>query len=250
VARALAADIERGGGTIVTGRAVTAMDVRRDEVVVRAGAGEVRARHVITCAGLHSDRLARMTGHDDGIRILPVRGDYWMLAPAAAARVRALIYPVPDPAYPFLGVHFTRPVHDEVHAGPNAVLAFAREGYRRTDVSARDLAEMVAFPGFRRMAVQHARTGFAEFRRDFSRRAFAAALRRYVPDIADADLSPGPSGVRAQAMDRHGRFLDDFSFGGSGRVLHVRNAPSPAATASLAIGRHLAAEAETRFGLR
>jgi L-2-hydroxyglutarate oxidase LhgO len=205
---------------------------------------------VITCAGLHSDRLARMTGHDEGIRILPVRGDYYTLAPAVAARVRALIYPVPDPAYPFLGVHFTRTIHDEVHAGPNAVLAFAREGYRRGDVSARDLVEMVAFPGFRRMALANARTGFAEYRRDFSRRAFAASLRRYVPDIADDDLAFGPSGVRAQAMDRGGRFLDDFSFGGSGRVLHVRNAPSPAATASLAIGRHLAAEAETRFALK
>lgn len=250
VARALAGEIARDGGAMLPGRAVTAIDLRSDEVVLRTGGGEVRARHVITCAGLHSDRLARMTGHDDGIRILPVRGDYYTLSPVAAARVRALIYPVPDPAYPFLGVHFTRTIHDEVHAGPNAVLAFAREGYGRFDVSVRDLSEMLVFPGFRRMALANVRTGFSEYRRDFSRRAFADSLRRYVPEIADGDLTFGPSGVRAQAVDRHGRFLDDFSFGGSGRVLHVRNAPSPAATASLAIGRHLAAEAETRFALR
>ena len=249
VARALARDIAAGGGTILTGRRVTGIRELADEVVIVTGAGDVRARFLIACAGLHSDRVAAMTGHRDGVRILPVRGDYYTLAPSAADRVRALIYPVPDPKYPFLGVHFTRTIHDHVHAGPNAVLAFAREGYRPRDISARDLLDMVSFPGFYRMALAHGATGFGEFRRDFSRRAFAAALRRYMPDLADEELTFGPSGVRAQALDMRGRFLDDFDFGGSGRVLHVRNAPSPAATASLAIGRHLAEEAEKRFSL-
>ena len=247
VAHALAGDIEAGGGAVLTGRRVTAIRELADEVVIATPGGEVRARFVITCAGLHSDRIAAMTGHRDGIHIVPMRGDYYTLTADAAARIRALIYPVPDPRYPFLGVHFTRTVHDDVHAGPNAVLAFAREGYRVSDVSARDMLELAGFPGFYRMALAHGATGAGEFVRDLSRRAFANALRRYIPDLGDGDLIFGPSGVRAQAVDRRGRFLDDFSFGGSGRVLHVRNAPSPAATASLAIGGHLAAEAERRF---
>jgi L-2-hydroxyglutarate oxidase LhgO len=249
VARALAREIETEGGVILTGRRVSAIKERAGEIVLSSDAGDVVARSLITCAGLHSDRLAAMTGHRDNVRIMPVRGDYYTLAPGARDRVRGLIYPVPDPAYPFLGVHFTRTVHDEVHAGPNAVLALAREGYRRRDVSARDLRDMITFPGFYRMARAHAATGIREGIRDLSRRAFAASLRRYVPEIADDDLVFGPSGVRAQALDRRGRFLDDFSFGGSGRVLHVRNAPSPAATAALAIGRYLARAATEQFGL-
>jgi L-2-hydroxyglutarate oxidase LhgO len=207
------------------------------------------SRFVITCAGLHSDRVAAYTGDADGTRIVPFRGDYYTFAPAAAGLVRGLIYPVPDPRYPFLGVHFTRTVHDEVHAGPNAVLAFAREGYRVRDVSARDLAEMLRFAGFRKLVRAHARTGVTEFRRDLSKRVFLASLRRYIPALRASDLVFGPSGVRAQAVDSGGRLLDDFDFGGNDRVLHVRNAPSPAATASLAIGRHLVDEAEKRFGL-
>jgi L-2-hydroxyglutarate oxidase LhgO len=248
VARALSREIEASGGTILTGKRVSAITERTGEVVLATGQGELVARSLIACAGLHSDRLAAMTGHRDGIRIVPVRGDYYTLKPAAAGRVRALVYPVPDPASPFLGVHFTRTIHDDVHAGPNAVLALAREGYRRRDVSARDLCDLATFAGFYRMVRAHAVTGAREFWRDLSRRAFAASLRRYIPDVADEDLVFGPSGVRAQAIDRDGRFLEDFDFGGSGRVLHVRNAPSPAATAALAIGRHLAAEAEERFG--
>jgi L-2-hydroxyglutarate oxidase LhgO len=246
-ARALAAEITSGGGDILTGRRVCAIKETAAGVRLATSRGDVIARALITCAGLHSDRLAAMTGHRDDVRIVPVRGDYYALAAPAGEKVRALVYPVPDPAYPFLGVHFTRTIHDEVHAGPNAVLAFAREGYRRRDVSVRDLGDLLAFPGFYRMARVHAATGLKELARDLSRRAFAASLRRYIPTIADSDLTLRPSGVRAQALDRGGRFLDDFSFSGSGRVLHVRNAPSPAATASLAIGRHLVAEAEKRF---
>jgi L-2-hydroxyglutarate oxidase LhgO len=248
-ARALARDVEAGGGQILPGRRVTTIMEKANSVVVSTTAGDVAARAVITCGGLHSDRLAGLTGHRDGVRIMPVRGDYYSLSPRTAARVRGLIYPVPDPANPFLGVHFTRDVHDHVHAGPNAVLALAREGYRRRDFSARDVGEMLAFGGFYRMAAANVRTGIGEMWRDVAKAAFAASLRRYIPDIAGEDLTFGPSGVRAQALDSRGCFLDDFSFGGSGRLLHVRNAPSPAATASLAIGRYLAAEAETRFGL-
>ncbi len=248
VARALAREIGERGGAVLLGRCVTAIAPRGDEVVIVTSGGDVVARALVTCAGLHSDRLAAMTGHRDGVHVVPIRGDYYSFTPEAGEKVRALIYPVPDPNYPFLGVHFTRTIHDHVHSGPNAVLAFAREGYRRGDVSIRDLRDMLTFGGFYRMARQHAATGVKETWRDVSRGAFAASLRRYIPDIADDDLTFGPSGVRAQAVDSHGKFLDDFSFGGSGRVLHVRNAPSPAATASLAIGRHLVAEAERRFG--
>lgn len=247
VARVLAREIETGGGVVLLGREVTGIAAGSGEVVVSTTAGGVATRTLITCAGLYSDRIAAMTGHRDDIHVVPVRGDYYSFSPEASAKVRALVYPVPDPAYPFLGVHFTRTIHNHVHAGPNAVLAFAREGYRRSDFSPRDVLDMVTFPGFYRMAREHAATGLDEGWRDLSRHAFAESLRRYIPGIADSDLVFGPSGVRAQALKRNGKFLDDFSFGGSGRVLHVRNAPSPAATASLAIGRHLAAEAERRF---
>jgi L-2-hydroxyglutarate oxidase LhgO len=249
VARALTREIQAGGGEILAGRNVVSIAERSDAVAVSTTGGDVIARAIITCGGLHSDRLAAMTGHRDGVSIIPVRGDYYTLSVGASAHVRALVYPVPDPTYPFLGVHFTRTIHNEVHAGPNAVLALAREGYRRRDFSARDVREMLGFGGFYRMARQQVLTGMREAWRDLSRHAFASSLRRYIPALADDDLTFGPSGVRAQAIDHRGQFLDDFHFGGSGRVLHVRNAPSPAATASLAIGRHLADEAEKRFGL-
>ena len=249
VARALARRIAEMGGAIETNHAVTGIEARRDRVELRSPAGNVSARFVISCAGLHADRVAAFTGDEGTTRIVPFRGDYYTFRPRAASLVRALIYPVPDPRYPFLGVHFTRTIHDEVHAGPNAVLAFAREGYRVTTVSLADLADMVRFRGFRRLARAHVKTGIHELWRDLSKRAFLGSLRRYIPELRGEDLVFGPSGVRAQALDEHGRLLDDFDFGGADRVLHVRNAPSPAATASLAIGRHHAAEAETRFTL-
>jgi L-2-hydroxyglutarate oxidase LhgO len=163
--------------------------------------------------------------------------------------IKALIYPVPDPRFPFLGVHFTRRIDGEVWAGPNAVLAFAREGYRRRDISPTDMARVLTYRGFLRVAGRHAATGLGEMWRDFSRRAFLAALRRFIPELTLADLLPGPSGVRAQAIDIHGQMVDDFAIGGSAHVLHVQNAPSPAATASLAIGDWLAGAAIDRFGL-
>jgi L-2-hydroxyglutarate oxidase LhgO len=251
VADALAQEVTARGGQIETNRTVTAIEQRPGELVVRWGGGEMVARSVIACAGLWADRVAAMTG-DAGTgapRIVPFRGDYYTLTPDAGHLVRGLIYPVPDPRFPFLGVHFTRRIDGEVWAGPNAVLAFAREGYRRTDVSPADLIATLTYPGFLRLAGRHLRTGFAELWRDWSKGAFLRELQRYVPELRGDQLVFGPSGVRAQALARDGTMVDDFDLAGSGRVLHVRNAPSPAATASLAIGRVLAERAIDQFGL-
>jgi L-2-hydroxyglutarate oxidase len=249
VALALAAEIERRGGTIRTGAGVRSVRELPDGLALETPSGEVFASRAIACAGLHSDRVAAMTGDRGDERIIPFRGDYYTLTPAARHLVRGLIYPVPDPRFPFLGVHFTRRIDGEVVAGPNAVLAFAREGYRRTDVSLPDLAGTLLFRGFRRLARRYWRTGLAEMRRDWSKRAFAAELARYVPEIRVRDLVFGPSGVRAQALSADGRLVEDFSITESARILHVRNAPSPAATASLAIGREIAERAIARFGI-
>ncbi len=246
VAGALARDIEAAGGEILLGRRVTAIKDVGGERVVETAAGAVAGRDVIVCAGLQADRLAAMTG-TPGPRIVPFRGDYYRLGPDSARLVRALVYPVPDPRLPFLGVHFTRRIDGEVWAGPNAVLAFAREGYRRRDFSPADLAGTLAYRGFLRVAARYMSTGLGEMWRDFSKGSFLAALRRYLPELTEQDLLPGPSGVRAQAVDITGRLVDDFAIGGSAHVLHVQNAPSPAATASLAIGRWLAAASRKRF---
>jgi L-2-hydroxyglutarate oxidase LhgO len=251
VARAYADDIRALGATIDTSRAVTAIEQRADELVLRTTRGDLVARRLIVCAGLQADRVAAMTGDRtaDRPRIVPFRGDYYTLTPEARHLVRGLIYPVPDPRFPFLGVHFTKRIDGNVLAGPNAVLAMAREGYRRTDVSARDLASSLAYPGFVRLGLRYWRTGAAEMWRDVSKRSFLASLQRFVPEVRSEHLRFGPSGVRAQALARDGSLVDDFMLGGSERVLHVVNAPSPAATSSLAIGRVLAEEAAARFGL-
>lgn len=249
VACALAQEIEARGGRIFTGQRVTGITPRPDIVVVHARAREFLCRNVISCAGLHSDRVAAMTEAAGAMQIVPFRGSYYVLRPQARHLVRGLIYPVPDPRFPFLGVHFTRTIDGEVLVGPNAVLALAREGYRRTDCVPADLWQTVTFAGFRRLARRHWRTGVMELWRDWSKRAFAAELARFIPQIRPEDLLPGPSGVRAQAVDVEGNLMDDFAFGESPHVLHVRNAPSPAATASLAIGRELAEMAIARFSL-
>jgi (S)-2-hydroxyglutarate dehydrogenase len=243
-ALALADEVRARGGEIRTGAAVTAIAAGSREVLVRSTGGALRAAGVVTCAGLWSDRVAAMTDPDPGVRIVPFRGDYYTLGPRAATLVHGLVYPVPDPRYPFLGVHLTRRIDDEVWAGPNAVLAFARDGYRRTDVDPGDLAGTLAFPGFLRLARQYWRTGAAEMWRDWSARSFLAAIRRYLPDVGPADIEPGPSGVRAQALAADGTLVEDFLLTERPRVVHVRNAPSPAATASLAIGREIAARVE------
>ncbi len=251
VALAFADDVRARGGAIHVSRPVTAIRRRADELVLVTPSGEVRARNVIACAGLWADRVAALTGETgaDVPRIIPFRGDYFTLTTDAHQLVRGLIYPVPDPRFPFLGVHLTKRIDGEVWAGPNAVLAFAREGYRRSDVRVRDLANAITYPGFLRLAARFWRVGAAEMWRDWSKGAFLGELRRYVPELRSDQLVFGPSGVRAQALGRDGRLIDDFDLGGSGRVLHVRNAPSPAATSSLAIGRRLAETAIERFDL-
>jgi L-2-hydroxyglutarate oxidase len=249
VALAFADDVRALGGTIETGREVRKIDERAQELVLQTNQGPLVTRRLISCAGLHADRVAAMTSDPGTERIIPFRGDYYTLKPEARALVRGLIYPVPDPRFPFLGVHFTRRIDGEVWAGPNAVLAFAREGYRRRDISLPDLLRVLTYRGFIRLALRYWRTGTAEFWRDLSKRAFVRELRRYLPALESDQLTFGPSGVRAQALDPDGTLVDDFRLGGSDRVLHVRNAPSPAATASLAIGRELADQAVTRFGL-
>ncbi len=251
VTRAYAEDVQARGGTISLGRGVTGIDRTGEGLVVRTTAGEVVAGAVIACAGLWADRVAAMTGDrtPDSPRIVPFRGDYYTLTPEAGALVNGLIYPVPDPRFPFLGVHMTRRHDGQVWAGPNAVLAFKRAGYGRLDISPRDLAEALMYPGFLRLARKFWRTGLGEMWRDASRKAFGNEVRRYVPAIRDDQLRFGPSGVRAQALSRDGTLVDDFDLAGGDRVLHVRNAPSPAATSSLAIGGSLAQQAIDRFGL-
>ncbi|MFZ0417341.1 MAG: L-2-hydroxyglutarate oxidase [Candidatus Sulfotelmatobacter sp.] len=241
--------ISGGGGTILTSHAVIGLKRSADEIVVETKGGTFSSRALINCAGLFSDRISRMAGDDPQVMIVPFRGEYYDLIPERSSLVRALIYPVPDPRFPFLGVHFTRRVNGSVDAGPNAVLAFRREGYRRTDFNLRDLASALAFPGFWRMGAKNWRSGLDEFHRSFSKPAFVRALQRLVPQVHNADLVPGGSGVRAQAVTREGALLDDFKFVPSGKMLHVLNVPSPAATASLVIGRAIVDMAADRLGL-
>jgi len=251
VARHYALDVREAGGEIHTGRELVGLRDDGDAVVLETGAGELRAARVVTCAGLHADRVAALSGGAREPRIIPFRGDYWQLRPDARHLCRNLIYPVPDPAFPFLGVHATRRIGTgEVWLGPNAVLAFAREGYRRRDLRLRDLADALGEPGFRRLARRYWRTGLLELWRDWSKRAFWRSVRRYLPEVELEDMVPGPAGVRAQAVDPSGALLDDFVVDGGGRVMHVRNAPSPAATSSLALARVVADAVERRLGGR
>jgi L-2-hydroxyglutarate oxidase len=240
---------ERGGEIQLNTRLI---GTRRDagSLVLETTQGIVRCRHLINCAGLQCDRVARLCGMKPDMRIIPFRGEYYQLAPERRAWVRNLIYPVPDPRFPFLGVHFTRMIDGGVEAGPNAVLAFRREGYSRFSFSPRDMAATLGFPGFWRMAAKHWRMGLGEFHRSFSKRAFVRALRLLMPDLQAADLAPGGAGVRAQAVGRDGKLLDDFRILQDARMIHVLNAPSPAATASLAIGERIADMADKSFELR
>jgi (S)-2-hydroxyglutarate dehydrogenase len=238
------------GGTILTSTEVTGLRNLTDELVVETSGPAFSTTYLINCAGLFSDRIAGMSGGKQDVIIVPFRGEYYDLVPQRSSLVRNLIYPVPDPQFPFLGVHFTRRISGTVDAGPNAVLAFRREGYHRTDFSLRDLSSSLAFPGFWRMAAKHWRSGFDEFHRSFSKPAFVCALQRLLPELRAEDLIPGGSGVRAQALRRDGSLVDDFQFVPAGRMLHVLNVPSPAATASLVIGRSIVRTAEESGGLQ
>jgi L-2-hydroxyglutarate oxidase len=237
VARAFA---KLSGAEVRTGGAVVGIARRADGVTVTTSLAEVRAKVLVNCAGLYSDRIARLAGDEPGVRIVPFRGEYFELAPRARELVRGLVYPVPDPAFPFLGVHLTRDLRGGVHVGPNAVPALAREGYDWRTVRPRELAETLGWSGTWRLAARHWRAEAVEVRRSLSRHAFARDVRRLLPTVSAADLLPAPAGVRAQAVGRDGALLDDFAFAEGARTVHVLNAPSPAATASLPIGREVA----------
>ncbi|MGO9972624.1 MAG: L-2-hydroxyglutarate oxidase [Solirubrobacteraceae bacterium] len=244
VAHALAADAREHGGEIRTGAEVAAVGRNGSGPLVRLASGAVLgADRVIVCAGLQADRLARASGQSASPRIVPFRGEYWQLRPARRELVRGLIYPVPDPALPFLGVHLTRKLDGSVWIGPNAILSLAREGYRWRDARLRDLYESVAWPGTWRMARRHWRAGIAELQRSARKRAFVADAARYVPDLTAADVVRAPAGIRAQAVDPDGALVDDFRLVVADGVTWVRNAPSPAATSSLAIAEELAERA-------
>lgn len=247
VALALGEAVRDAGGEIRLGARLTRIARREGDLVLRAGTGELRARCLVTCGGLYSDRLARLEGCDPGVRIVPFRGEYYELVPERRELVRGLIYPVPDPRFPFLGVHFTRKIDGSVEAGPNAVLALHREGYTKTRIHPRDLALVLGYPGFWRLARRYWRTGAAEMIRSFSKRVFVRALRALVPEVTPADLVAGGAGVRAQALAPTGELVDDFLIVEGPRALHVCNAPSPAATASLAIAEEIARRAEVHF---
>ncbi|TAJ25073.1 MAG: L-2-hydroxyglutarate oxidase [Planctomycetota bacterium] len=236
VCAVLAELVRARGGAVETGARVAAIRTDGDAVVVTSTRGEWRARRLVNCAGLHSDRVAELAGTRRAARIVPFRGEYYELAPDARALVRNLIYPVPDPAFPFLGVHFTRMVGGGVECGPNAVLALAREGYRWSDVAPADVWDALTYRGFRRFAARHWRMGLAEVHRSLSKRAFVRALQRLLPAIRAEQLVPAAAGVRAQALLDSGELVDDFLIQSNARCVHVLNAPSPAATASLAIG--------------
>jgi L-2-hydroxyglutarate oxidase len=240
VCEVLQQKISAQGGRVVTRAKVTRLQPQSDGWRVHSAAGDFAADFLINCAGLHCDRVGEMAGEKRAVRIVPFRGEYYQLKRERQHLVRNLIYPVPDPQFPFLGVHFTRLIHGGVEAGPNAVLAFAREGYRKTDFNPADLFDALTFPGLWRFLARHKRMSWEELKRSFSKQLFCESLQRLVPEIRPDDLEPGGAGVRAQAMSPDGTLVQDFCFQQSRRALHVLNAPSPAATASLAIGEQIA----------
>lgn len=244
VANHHAETLKAHGADILTGAEVTAVSHEASAVSVVAGERRLTARLLVNCAGLHSDVVARMAGVDPGVRIIPFRGEYYRLTDESADLVRTLIYPVPDPRFPFLGVHFTRRIDGSVEVGPNAVLALGREHYRGVSPDWRELRSIVSHRGFRKLALRHWRSGAAEMLNSRSTRLYARLARRLVPALRREFLVPGGAGVRAQAVDSKGNLVDDFVIETAGQTVHVLNAPSPGATASIAIGRHIAREVE------
>ncbi len=240
VARTLRRLIEQNGGEVVTGGAVTSMRFDRNVWTIHAGTATVTADKIVTCAGLHADRVAELAGEKPDVRIVPFRGEYYVLRPERQFLVRNLIYPVPNPAFPFLGVHFTRTVHGEIEAGPNAVLALSREGYRKGQIRLGDVVDALAFPGLWRFMGRHAGFVAREVARSYSHKLFLATLQRLIPELRSDDIVRNGSGVRAQAMTRDGKLVEDFELVVRDNAVHVINAPSPAATASLAIGEMIA----------
>jgi (S)-2-hydroxyglutarate dehydrogenase len=249
VARKYVELIEHGGGEIVLGAKVTALREDGNSTLVETSAGTFRAHYVINCAGLYSDAMARLAGVETDLQIIPFRGEYYEVKPERRYLVKALIYPVPDPRFPFLGVHFTRRVNGSVEAGPNALLAFRREGYTGAPVDLSEARDILRYSGFWKMARKYWRMGLAEQYRSWAKGAFTKSLQRMVPELRESDLAPGGSGVRAQAVDRNGNLFDDFHFVCSRRMIHVCNVPSPAATASLEIGREIIEMLARQFAL-
>ena len=247
VTRRYRALVEARGGVVHTGVEVTGLRAGGDGLRLDTSDGPIEARHLVNCAGLMADRVARLAGFRPTLRIIPFRGEYYALRPQASGLVRNLIYPVPDPNFPFLGVHFTRRVDGTVEAGPNAVLALRREGYRWRDIDVGDVWDALSFPGFQRLALRYWRTGLGEMYRSASRRAFTAALQELVPAVRASDLVRAGAGVRAQALDADGGLVDDFRLIAESGMIHVLNAPSPGATASLGIGQEIATMADDWF---
>jgi L-2-hydroxyglutarate oxidase len=247
VCERLAARIRARGHELLTSAKVVGLRETPADVIVESEAGAFAAKHVINCAGLHSDRVASLGGESPPAKIVPFRGEYFKLKAEAEHLCRGLIYPVPDPRFPFLGVHFTRMIEGGVECGPNAVIAFAREGYRKTDVNVRDLLETLTYPGFIKVARKYWQTGAGEMLRSFSKAAFVRALQRLVPQVTADHLVPAEAGIRAQAIASDGAILDDFSFHERPRVLNVINAPSPGATASLSIAKLIVNRLAARF---
>ncbi|GGP17831.1 L-2-hydroxyglutarate oxidase [Silvimonas iriomotensis] len=233
--------ITAGGGEIRLGAAVRKVREKADELeIITANEEVIRGRFMVNCAGLHSDRVAKLGGVNAGMQIVPFRGEYFEIKPERRHLVKHLIYPVPDPAFPFLGVHYTRMIGGHVEAGPNAVLAFAREGYNKTDFRLGDLAEVMTYPGFWKLSARYWREGAQEMIRSWSKAAFVRSLQQLIPEISADDLVPAPAGIRAQGLKANGELVDDFQIVPGHRSIHVCNAPSPAATASIEIGRYVA----------
>jgi len=249
VAQKYADLITYAGGEIVLSAKVVGLQQDGNANMVQTQAGDFRAKYVINCAGLYSDAVARMAGVHTELEIVPFRGEYYEMKPERRYLIKALVYPVPDPRFPFLGVHFTRRINGSVEAGPNAVLALRREGYTGAGVDLTEAAETLGYSGFWKMARKYWRMGLAEQYRSWVKSAFVRSLQKMVPELQESDLAPGGSGVRAQAVDRRGNLLDDFHFVHSGRIIHVCNVPSPAATASLEIGSEIVDMLAQRFDL-
>lgn len=241
--------IREAGGQVLTNARVSAVNRTNGELVIETARGEIRAKHLVNCGGLECDRVARLCGIEPGVRIVPFRGEYYQLTKSSEHLVRHLVYPVPDPRFPFLGVHFTRMIGGGVEAGPNAVLAWARKGYKRLSFNPRDAVEIATYTGTWHMVRKYWKTGFGEMYRSFSKRAFLKALQRLLPALTLEDLQPGGAGVRAQAMEPNGTMLDDFRILESDRMVHVLNAPSPGATASMSIGKYIAQTAARSWSL-
>jgi L-2-hydroxyglutarate oxidase len=239
--------IESNGGTVKTDSKFLNLNMKSGEMIIETTSGSYSTKMIVNCAGLYSDRVAKLCGVEPEVKIIPFRGEYYEINKAKSYLVKNLIYPVPDPRFPFLGVHFTRMINGGIEAGPNAVLAFKREGYTNKDFSISDSAEMFFYPGFWKMAAKFYKMGIEEFYRSFSKTAFVKALQKLIPEITGEDIAPGGAGVRAQALDKNGKLLDDFCIIEKDKMVHVLNAPSPAATASLSIGDSIASLILKRF---